>query len=130
MRKRNDERDYILILVLLLFLGANAMVGGSWLVARYMTPMAQAYSNVTDYHVSENLPIGEVISAPEDLGAGIFLIKVQVGKSERPIQYPAVTAFPDQTPVGSKVKLKNITASGRNTLNDMFHVAVLIEESQ
>lgn len=79
-----------------------------------------------NYHISDNLPLGTVITDPEDLGGGIYLIQVQMDESNhyRPTVYSAITAQPEQFSVNSKARLKNITAYGQNASSDMFHVAI------
>jgi hypothetical protein len=78
----------------------------------------------TGIHVSENMPIGIVVTQGEDLGGGIYLIQIEVGIKENPTRYPAITSNPTQFPIGSRAALKNITAIGTNSFNDMFHVAI------
>lgn len=111
---------------ILMILGIMAIVffiaSGSYVLDKFLTPV---FENNAFAHVSENTPLGLVATAPQDLGNGIYLIKVKVGfAGKNPVIYPAITAHPEDFPVGSMAKLKNITVSGTNTFGDMFHQAI------
>ena len=75
-------------------------------------------------HVSKTVPVGTVVTPAIDLGGGIYLIQVEVGSKENSKWYPAVTAHPEQFPIGSKVVLKNVTVNGKDTFDDQFHIAM------
>lgn len=79
-----------------------------------------------NFHVSANMPIGTVVSEPQELGEGLFLVQIQMDSSnpDKPSVYPAITAFPEQFPIGSKATMRNVTASGKMVSGDMFHIAV------
>jgi hypothetical protein len=74
------------------------------------------------------MPVGIVVSEPQELGEGLFLIQIQMdsGNPDKLKRYPAVTAHPAQFPVGSQATLKNVTANGQMTFNDAFHIAVKV----
>ncbi len=82
------------------------------------------------YRVSQNMPVGTVVTEAEPIGEGIYLIQIQMDSSnpEKPTRYSAVTAHPETFPVGSKATLRNVTATGDYAFGDMFHLAVTVDK--
>ncbi len=80
----------------------------------------------SNYHISQNTPVGSVMSEAQFIGEGLFLIQIQVDSDNpgNPKVYPAITAHPEQFPIGSKATMMNVTAMGKMTLGDAFHIAV------
>jgi len=126
MSKR-EKIEITIGIIAVIFFGAS----GSYVLDKWMTPFFEnaAFAQemeqpALNYHISENMPVGIVISEPVDLGGGVYLIHIEVGSAEKPTIYPAVTAHPQMFQVGSQASFKNVTASGTNAFHDMFHVAV------
>ncbi len=121
---KEDNRRRLIFFVVCAIIGLFLAVGFVGACHHDMATMKDRQTT-HNLHVSQNMPIGTVVNEPQELGEGLYLIKVQMDSdvSARPKQYSAITAQPENFPLGSKAGLKNVTASGENTFGDMFHIA-------
>jgi hypothetical protein len=93
-----------------------AMVLGN---SRYSKAKAEAY------HVSPNIFEATVVTEPQELSGGIYLVMVEAGSPEKTTRYPALTSYPGWFKVGQKVKVENYMVSGTNALRDQFHIVYI-----